>query len=179
MSGRKPSSRSAGAAGDIWVWVATGTALLVIVGMVAFVAMRHSSPDGRPPVVAMDDGYQRRPMAMPAADTEMPGFAKDAGIVDLYRYAVDNPQVLTYIPCTCGCGSMGHLSNYNCYVQGIGPDGAVKFDSHATGCETCLLITRDVIEMRARGTPLAEIRDTIDATYGTAGATDTGYPPTI
>lgn len=179
MSRRKPSSPQAGAAGDVWVWVATGTALLVIVGMVAFVAMRHSSPDGRAVQMAMGDGYQRHPMAMPAEHTQMPGFAKEAGIADLYGYALDNPQVLTYIPCTCGCGSTGHLSNYNCYVQGVGPDGSVRFDSHATGCETCVLITRDVMDMRARGTPLNEIRDYIDATYGTAGATDTEYPPTI
>jgi hypothetical protein len=32
------------------------------------------------------------------------------------------------------------------------------------------------MDMRARGTPLDEIRDTIDATYGTAGATQTEYP---
>lgn len=178
MGRRTPSSRPSGAAGDIWVWVATGTALLVIVGMVAFVAMRHA-PDGRSIDVAMDDGYQRHPMAMPAADTEMPGFAAEAGLADVYRYALENPQVLTYIPCTCGCGSMGHLSNYNCYIEGIGPDGSVRFDSHATGCETCVLITRDVMDMRARGTPLARIRDAIDATYGTSGATQTEYPPTV
>jgi hypothetical protein len=158
----------------VWVWVATAGALLVIVGMVGFVAMRHTPVGGS--TMAMGDGYQRHPMAMPATDTEMPAFAKEAGIANLYRYALENPQLLTYIPCTCGCGSIGHLSNYNCYVQGIGPDGSVRFDSHATGCETCLLITRDVMDMRARGRPLDEIRDTIDATYGTGGATHTEYP---
>jgi hypothetical protein len=35
------------------------------------------------------------------------------------------------------------------------------------------------MDMRARGTPRGEIRDTIDATYGTAAATDTEYPPTV
>lgn len=179
MSRRKPSSRPAGAANDVWIWVATGTALLVIVGMVAFVAMRHSTTDGASATMAMSDGYQRHPMAMPAADTKMPGFAEEAGLADVYEYALENPQLLTYIPCTCGCGSMGHLSNYNCYVEGIGPDGSVRFDSHATGCETCVLITRDVMDMRARGTPLTRIRDYIDSTYGTAGATQTEYPPTV
>jgi hypothetical protein len=175
-AGQRPRS---GAARDVWIWVAAGTALLVIVGMVAFVAMRHTpSGSGAAPAMAMDGGYQRHPMAMPARDTQMPDYASRAGMTDLYRYALANADVLTYIPCTCGCASMGHLSNWNCYVRDVVPDGTVTFDPHATGCETCVLITRDVIEMRARGTPLSEIRDYIDANY--AGlSTDTEYPPTV
>lgn len=174
---RRPRAKSAG--GDVWIWVATGTALLVIVGTVAFVAMRHSPTDaGNAPAVAMDGGYQRHPMAMPDEHTSMPDYGKQAGISDLYRYALANPDILTYIPCTCGCASMGHLSNWNCYVRDVAPDGRVTFDPHATGCETCVLITRDVIEMQARGTPLDEIRDYIDATYG-GQPTDTEYPPVV
>jgi uncharacterized protein with PCYCGC motif len=179
MSSAKRRPRSKGVAGDVWIFVATGTALLVIVAMVAFVAMRHEPSNGTAaaPAVA-EGGYQRHPMAMPDSHTAMPDYAEQAEIADLYAYALANPDVLTYIPCTCGCGSMGHLSNYNCYVREVAPDGSVTFDPHATGCETCILITRDVIEMRARGTPLNEIRDYVDANYGGV-PTDTEYPPVV
>lgn len=175
----KATRRPGGAAGDIWIWVATGTALLVIVGVIGFVAMRHTpSNGGTVSAMSMGGGYQRHPMGTPDPDTRPPSYGKAAGIADLYAYALANPDVLTYIPCTCGCGSMGHLSNYNCYVRAVSPGGSVAFDPHATGCQTCVEITRAVIEMRARGTPLPEIRDAIDARF--AGTpTDTEYPPAV
>ena len=37
-----------------------------------------------------------------------------------YQFAVANPDVMTQIPCYCGCGSMGHTSNYSCYVSSDG-----------------------------------------------------------
>ncbi len=36
-----------------------------------------------------------------------------------YQFAAANPDTLKQIPCYCGCGAMGHTSNYSCYVQGV------------------------------------------------------------
>ncbi len=107
--------------------------------------------------------------------TVLPAFASAPELARLYTFAMQRPEVLTYIPCTCGCGPMGHNSNWNCYVRSIGADGTVVFEEHAVYCQICQDITSDVIRLWQRGSPLSEIRDAIDATY-TGPQTPTDYP---
>jgi hypothetical protein len=54
-------------------------------------------------------------------------------VQEAYRFAVANPEILDRIPCYCGCGSMGHMDNLDCFVQELDPDGSPTFDSHALG----------------------------------------------
>lgn len=167
------SNRGRTRAGHPGVWVAFALALALVVGGVAWVAMRHP---GTTSSVSAGGGDSGHTMPMPAADTEVPSFAVQAGVADVYAYAAQNHGVLRYMPCTCGCGEMGHLDNWNCYVRNIDESGVVEWDQHAAGCQVCVDITRDVIELRARGTPLSEIREYIDANYS-GPATDTVLPP--
>ncbi len=92
---------------------------------------------------------------------------------EAYRFAAANPNVLEQIPCYCGCGPMGHRSNYACFWQ---EDGAV--DEHALGCGICVDIAQDVMRELGQGRSLAEIRAQVDADYSRFGpATDT--PPVV
>lgn len=159
-------------AGHAGVWLAFGLTMALVVGGVAWAALRHPGTTS----VSTDGGGAGHAMPMPAADIQVPTFAVQAGVADVYTYAAQNYDVLRFIPCTCGCGEMGHLDNWNCYVRTINESGAVEWDQHAAGCQVCVDITRDVIELRARGTPLAEIRAFIDANYP-GPATDTIPPP--
>ena len=36
---------------------------------------------------------------------------------EAYRFAIANRDTLRYIPCYCGCGAEGHMSNASCYVK--------------------------------------------------------------
>jgi hypothetical protein len=58
---------------------------------------------------------------------EMPAEVQAApmSVQEAYRFVAANPQVLTHIPCYCGCGAMGHTSNYACYVSGKNDDGSL------------------------------------------------------
>ena len=48
-----------------------------------------------------------------------------------YVFAAQNPGVLEYAPCYCGCELDGHVSNVDCFVESRTPDGAVRaWDSH-------------------------------------------------
>lgn len=73
---------------------------------------------------AIGDSVQTR------ARGQLPVFANRADMPDLYRFAVEHPEVLAFMPCTCGCGGLGHASNRSCYVKGETPD-RVTFTSHA------------------------------------------------
>lgn len=96
----------------------------------------------------------------------MPENVKSAPVTvqQAYQFAVANPDVLKQIPCYCGCGSMGHTSNYACYVEKVGPNGKVTFDDHALGCSICVDITQDVMRMLKEKKSIQEIRTTIDGT---------------
>ena len=59
---------------------------------------------------------------MPMAPMSMmPDDVKSAPLVtqQAYQFAVANPDVMQHIPWYCGCGSMGHTSNYSCYVKSV------------------------------------------------------------
>jgi hypothetical protein len=98
-------------------------------------------------------------------------------VQEAYQFNVANPDVMQDIPCYCGCGNIGHTSNYDCYVSGVDDAGnpspgsgqAITFDNHALGCSICVDITQDVMRMLKDGKSPQEARASIDATYSKYG----------
>ncbi len=88
---------------------------------------------------------------------------------EAYQFAVANPNALKNVPCYCGCGAMGHTSNYSCYVKESKADGTIVFDSHALGCSLCVDISQDVMRMMRDGRAPPEIRASIISTYSQFG----------
>ncbi len=101
----------------------------------------------------------------------MPAEVKSAPtkVQQAYQFAVANPDVMKQIPCYCGCGKMGHTSNYSCYVQGMDDKGTITFDTHALGCSICVDITQDTMRMLRQGKTTAEIKASVDQTYSKYG----------
>ena len=89
-----------------------------------------------------------------------------------YQFAAANPDVMTNIPCYCGCGDVGHTSNYDCYVSGVDANGKVAFDNHALGCSICVDITQDAMRLLKEGKTVPEIKSYVDATYSKYGTTN-------
>jgi hypothetical protein len=111
------------------------------------------------------DNLAMAPMAeMPAGVKSAPTTVKQA-----YQFAVANPNILKLIPCYCGCGAMGHTSNYSCYVKGVDEKGAVTFDNHALGCSICVDITQDTMRYMKQDKSVSEIKALIDQTYSQYG----------
>lgn len=86
-----------------------------------------------------------------------------------YQFNVANPEIMAQIPCYCGCGSMGHTSNYDCYVSAVEADGSIAYDTHALGCSICVDITQDTMRLLQQGKTLPEIKATVDQTYSQYG----------
>lgn len=109
-------------------------------------------------------------LAMASMDG-MPGEVKSAPAVvqQAYQFAAANPDVMKQIPCYCGCGDIGHTSNYACYVSVEDANGQQTFDSHALGCSICVDITQDVMRLLKEGKPVGEIKTYIDQTYAQYG----------
>ena len=89
-----------------------------------------------------------------------------------YQFAAANADILQYMPCYCGCGGMGHESNYNCFWQADG-----SYESHATGCGICVDIAQDVMKGLQQGRSPTDIRTQIDKDYARFGEpTNTPLP---
>jgi len=104
---------------------------------------------------------------MPDSVTQAPIRVQEA-----YQFAVANPEVAQAIPCYCGCGAMGHTSNYSCFVADEAEDGSLSFDEHALGCGICVDIAQDTMRLLDEGKSVDEIFADVDGRYARFG------PPT-
>ena len=128
---------------------------LILSGALSACSAKPSSDDF--PMASMDH--------MPAEVQSAPVTVQQA-----YQFAVANPDVMHELPCYCGCGPIGHTSNYACYVAEQNSDGSVKtFDNHALGCSICVDITQDAMRLLREGKSVPEIRAYVDQTYSKYG----------
>ncbi len=88
---------------------------------------------------------------------------------EAYQFALANPNAVKSVPCYCGCGAMGHTSNYSCYVKEAKADGTTVFDEHALGCSLCVDITQDVMRLSREGKSPGDIHSFIVSTYSQFG----------
>lgn len=101
---------------------------------------------------------------MPAEVLNAPAVVQQA-----YQFAAANPEIMQQIPCYCGCGDMGHKSNYACYIASVEADGTIRYDTHALGCSICVDITQDAMRLLKEGKTVGEIRTYVDETYSRYG----------
>lgn len=82
-----------------------------------------------------DSGKSKKLVQLKLAPlSEMPDYVQEAEpeTQEAYRFAVANPKALEHIPCYCGCNSLGHMNNAECYAKSFNLDGTVaEFDNHA------------------------------------------------
>lgn len=141
-------------------WVALGLVFVLLSASLAGCSVGQGKGESSH-TVAMADAA-----AMPQQVQRAPRVVRDA-----YRFAAANPDALKQIPCYCGCGGMGHMSNYNCFWEEGG-----QMDTHALGCGICVDIAQDVLHGLSRSQSLATTRAQVDADYSRFGPpTDT--PP--
>ena len=109
-------------------------------------------------------------LAMASLDG-MPAEVKAApiSVQQAYQFAIAYPEIMKQIPCYCGCGAMGHASNYACYVSDVDANGTVSYDTHALGCSICVDITQDTMRLLKQDKTASEIKLYIDQTYSQYG----------
>jgi hypothetical protein len=96
-----------------------------------------------------------------------------------YRFALERPDVLQWLPCYCGCGGMGHRSNLDCFFQQREAPGNFTFEEHGSYCDICVETANLAKRMVREGRTISEIRAAVDATFGGGAVpgTDTQLPP--
>jgi hypothetical protein len=161
-----PNTGSAGPGGDASAAVApSGTEA-------ASAAKAAPEPDYPQPAVVMPPkpkpGAPHGPgFDMPLIDVEgyMPARPMDV-LKDAHVFTADHPDVASYVPCYCGCGSAGHKNNADCFVKGRDPEGRVtEWEPHGVSCAVCIDIAVESMRMRNSGASVTAIRKKIQGDY--------------
>jgi len=101
-------------------------------------------------------------------------------VQQVYEFAARHPEVLNYIPCYCGCESVGHKANHDCFVRSRAANGRIlEWDTHGLGCAICLDVGRKAMTLFNQGMPVSEIRAAIEREYAgrVQSHTPTPLPP--
>jgi Protein of unknown function with PCYCGC motif len=125
---------------NLWLAVA---AVLILAG-IAWISLRSTSEPADDSAAVVDsDGVLS------------PALFADQKARAAYQTARDIPEVLSQLPCFCGCMmERGHKNNLFCFK-----------DQHGSICEICEDIALDARKMHDEGLSIARIRDNIVAKY--------------
>jgi hypothetical protein len=106
----------------------------------------------------------------------------EAVVSAAYQFAAEHPEVLSYVPCFCGCQRAGHQGNADCFVKSRADNGdVIEWDDHGVDCAVCLDVATRSRQMYASGASVRDIRAAIDKEFGglypTAEKMATPSPP--
>jgi hypothetical protein len=88
-------------------------------------------------------------------------------ITAAYRFAADHPEILSYVPCFCGCERSGHGANHDCFVRQRAENGdVVAWDEHGVECAVCIDVANRSRQMFESGASVRDIRAAIDKEFG-------------
>ena len=94
----------------------------------------------------------------------------------VYRFAAEHPEVLSYVPCFCGCERGGHKGNDDCFVKSRNAQGDVtECEPHGLDCAVCLDVANEAMQMTRSGASVRDIRAAIEAKWNRPGS---GHTPT-
>jgi hypothetical protein len=100
-------------------------------------------------------------------------------ITATYRFAAEHPEILSYIPCFCGCERSGHRGNEDCFVQKRGANGDVtEWTEHGMECAVCLDVAQQAMQMHASGASVRDIRAAVETKWATQAAQSHTHTPT-
>ena len=168
------------------VLVAGIVLVLAIVGLVAYT--RSGTPDPAaqvaqavppavvdPPVTAKL-GPHPQPNLPPLPFQAYAPPRPMATVNAVYRFAAEHPEILSYVPCFCGCERGGHKGNDDCFVKTRNAQGDVtEWDPHGLDCAVCIDVANEAMQMSRSGANVRDIRSAIEAKWNRPGS---GHTPT-
>jgi hypothetical protein len=94
-----------------------------------------------------------------------------------FEFAAEHPEVLSYVPCFCGCQQGGHRGNEDCFVHSRKPNGDVaEWEEHGVECAVCLDVATRSRQMYASGASVRDIRAAIEREFAPNATTMTPTP---
>jgi len=97
-----------------------------------------------------------------------------------YLFAAEHPEILSYVPCFCGCEHVGHRGSEDCFVKARDINGdLVEWDDHGMGCAVCLDVATRSQQLYTSGASVSDIRAAIEKEFAplSTNRTPTPEPP--
>ena len=111
----------------------------------------------------------RKQAALPPIPFQ-PGYAPPRStevVTAAYQFAAEHPEILSYVPCFCGCERSGHQGNHDCFVKERAPNGdVISWDEHGVDCAVCIDVATRSRQMHAAGASARDIRAAVDKEFG-------------
>ncbi len=177
-------------------------AAVAVVAIAAFVLMQNDRADqpaatpaapGSPASVPAAAPAAARPDAVPAAalkphpqkeypPLQLPGYPLGRSpevITAAYKFAAEHPEILTYVPCFCGCERSGHRGNEDCFVKARSANGDVaEWEPHGMECNVCLDVATQAMQMYSSGASVRDIRAAVEQKWAAQSAQMHTHTPT-
>ena len=100
-------------------------------------------------------------------------------ITAAYMFAAEHPEVLTYVPCFCGCERSGHRGNEDCFVKSRAANGDVtQWEPHGMECNVCVDVATQAKQMRSSGASVRDIRAAVEQKWASQAAEMHTHTPT-
>ena len=94
-----------------------------------------------------------------------------------YKFAAEHPEVMSYVPCFCGCEHMGHRGNEDCFVKARDINGdVVQWEDHGMECAVCLDVATRSLQMYTSGASVTDIRAAIEKEFKPLSTNHTPTP---
>lgn len=135
------------------------------------------APEAVAPAVALAPHPQKEfpPLQLPA----YPLGRSPEVITAAYRFAAEHPEILTYVPCFCGCERMGHKGNEECFVKARAANGDVsEWEPHGMECNVCVDVATQAMQMHASGASVRDIRAAVEQKWAAASTQNHAHTPT-
>ena len=96
-----------------------------------------------------------------------------------YQFAAEHPEILSYVPCFCGCERSGHQGNEDCFIKARGANGDVtQWEPHGMECNVCLDVATQAMQMHASGASVRDIRAAVEQKWASQAAQSHTHTPT-
>src|SRR5438045_9213523 len=168
-------------------------ALVTIVGALVYARAGRGTAVAEAPALSAHtdqnaaDSVQRDPAAVlkPHKQANLPPLPfqayappRPAAVVRAaYVFAAEHPEVLSYVPCFCGCERGGHKGNDDCFVARRAPNGdVVEWEPHGLDCAVCIDVATYAQQLHSSGASLADIRNAVEKRWAGASAHGTHTP---
>jgi hypothetical protein len=100
-------------------------------------------------------------------------------ITAAYKFAAEHPEILTYVPCFCGCERSGHSGNEDCFVKSRAPNGDVtQWEPHGMECNVCIDVATQAMQMYSSGASVRDIRSAVEQKWAAQAAQTHTHTPT-
>lgn len=97
-----------------------------------------------------------------------------------YMFAAEHPEILSYVPCFCGCERGGHKGNEDCFISQRDSKGDVTaWEPHGLDCAVCIDVATEARTMFNSGASVRDIRAAVEKKFAgfNGGHTPTPQPP--